>query len=613
MCGIVASVGLDNKETQGGAALGIVEALRRLEYRGYDSAGVATIDGGHIHRLRVEGKINNLLEAVKKNKIPGSTAIGHTRWATHGAPSERNAHPHITDKVALVHNGIIENYQSLRKELEKSGSIFESDTDTEVIAHLITFYLKEGLDPEKSVRRTLRRLQGAYALAVIFVDFPEMLIVARSGSPLVVGASKDAMFAASDAIALASFCEQVSYLEEGDMAVITRDQAQFFDRNGVEVTRPLRDISSDGAPLSKNGYPHFMLKEIHEQPRVIADSLHVYFDSASQQFSYPQIPFRLDNISRVKLVACGTSYYAAMVGRYWIENIARIPTEVEIASEFRYQQPILDKDELTIFISQSGETADTLAALRYAKEQKVRNLAIVNVAESSMGIEAEGIIHTQAGVEIGVASTKAFTAQLTILASLSITLGRLNNALDEPAARILIHALSSAADQATQILKSEAGVREIAKTLQKNTSMLYIGRGTSYAIACEGALKIKEISYIHAESYAAGELKHGALALVDEQMPVVVVAPDDALFDKTASNLQETAARGGKIILLSNTKGITALKDQISAAIQLPDCHAFVAPLLYVIPLQLLAYHTALLRGTDVDQPRNLAKSVTVE
>jgi glucosamine--fructose-6-phosphate aminotransferase (isomerizing) len=607
MCGIIGVIG-----HQAAAPL-MLEALKRLEYRGYDSAGIATLAHGKIERRRAEGKLTQLTQLLSSEPLAGSIGIGHTRWATHGAPNTKNAHPHATDLVAVVHNGIIENYQELRQELTLAGHVFTSQTDTEVLPHLITHYLQQGLSPRDAVARTLKRLEGAFAVGILLRDAPETLYAARLGSPLAIGYGEGTMYLGSDAVALAPLTQRICYLEEGDWAEITRDGAQIFNAEDQAVTRPIKRTALTGAAIGKGDYRHFMHKEIHEQPAVIGETLNMFYQAGTAEITLPEFPFVLENISRITLVACGTSYYAGLVGRYWLEALTRLPVEIDIASEFRYREPVLDNNGLTIVISQSGETADTLAALRYAKSQKQHTLAIVNVAESTMAQEADSVLITRAGPEIGVASTKAFTTQLTVLACFAIALATARKTLDEASRKTLSHALTEVPSRITEILHHEDMLQDLAQKILHARDMLYIGRGTSYAIAYEAALKMKEISYIHAEAYAAGEMKHGPIALIDEEVPIVAIAPRDNLFEKTASNIQEAAARGGIIIAFSDKEGIHALGDVVDIPITLPSIHPFVAPILYAVPAQLLAYHTAVLKGTDVDQPRNLAKSVTVE
>lgn len=605
MCGIIGVIGSQQ------VSLPMVEALKRLEYRGYDSAGIATSVNGTIQRCRAEGKLANLEAKLNDSPIEGTTGIGHTRWATHGIPSEANAHPHATDLVALVHNGIIENFQDIRDELIEEGYEFGSQTDTEVIPTLITHHLKEGMSPKDAVHACLSRLDGAFALGIIFTQHPDILIAARRGSPLAIGYGEDEMFIGSDAMALAPLTSRICYLEEGDWAVLNRDKVEIFDEEGNSVERDVRSTNISRDEIGKGNFAHYMQKEIFEQPVVIGETLNMY--AADGQIHMPDLPFSLKDIEQVDIVACGTSYYAGLVARYWIESLARIPTNIDIASEFRYREPILSPKGLTILISQSGETADTLAALRYAKAQQQPTLAIVNVAESSMANEADAILQTCAGPEIGVASTKAFTTQLTTLAALAIALSKAKQSMPEKMIAQYCHALAEVPAKVSEILHHDDEIRELAQRISFAKDMLYIGRGTSYAIAHEAALKMKEISYIHAEAYAAGEMKHGPIALIDEGMPVIAIAPSDELFEKTASNIQEAAARGARIIAFTDRKGLAALGDVVSETIRFPTVAPFVAPILYTIPAQLLAYHTAVAKGTDVDQPRNLAKSVTVE
>jgi glucosamine--fructose-6-phosphate aminotransferase (isomerizing) len=607
MCGIIGVIG------QKAVAPLIIEALKRLKYRGYDSAGIATLVGEHIDRRRAEGKLVKLEALLKKEPLDGTTGIGHTRWATHGLPNEINAHPHATTKVAVVHNGIIENFQELRAELTREGRVFSSQTDTEVVPHLITHYLDAGESPRNAVAATLERLEGAFALGIIFAGRPELLYAARRGSPLAIGYGKGANYLGSDAVALAPLTQDICYLEEGDWAEITAESVVIFDESDQEVSRPIKRSAHTGAATEKGNFQHYMEKEIYEQPTVIGQTLNVYYNPTTARIAMPDMPFALKDISRISIVACGTSYYAGLVARYWLESHAGIAVDIDVASEFRYREPPLAKNGLTILISQSGETADTLAALRYAKSKGQHTLAIVNVPESSMAQEAEATLYTHAGPEIGVASTKAFTTQLVVLAALTLALAEARGSLKPDAMARLTHALAEVPARASEVLHHCEDIKKLAENIQHATDMLYIGRGTSYAIAYEAALKMKEISYIHAEAYAAGEMKHGPIALIDDSVPVVAIVPKDALFEKTASNIQEAAARGGRIIAISDAAGIAALKDVLSASITLPTVHPFVAPILYAIPAQLLAYHTAVLKGTDVDQPRNLAKSVTVE
>lgn len=606
MCGIIGIIGKQN------AIPLLVEGLKQLEYRGYDSAGVATITHGSIMRQRAEGKLVNLENVLKTSPIEGTTGIGHTRWATHGAPVTTNAHPHATEKVAVVHNGIIENFRSLRDELTKLGYSFSSQTDTEVVPVLATYYLSQGKTPKEAVASTLARLEGAYALAFIFAENPDVMYASRNGPPLAIGYGDGEMFIGSDAIALAHVTNQICYLEDGDWAELTRTTATIFNKQGEEVKRSVSKSNIASGAIDRGHYAHYMQKEIYEQPGVVSETIKMHCDPLSLTLNLPEMPFNLTDIKRVQLIACGTSYYAANVAKYWFESVAHIPTDVDIASEYRYRSPILSGDTLTIVISQSGETADTLAVLRYAKAI-CPVLAIVNVQESTIAREASAVLYTYAGPEIGVASTKAFTTQLATLALLSLAMAEAHSTVNEAERKELLKYIIEVPALMTQILHLDQRMLKLAATIVDARDMLYIGRGTSYAIAMEGALKMKEISYIHAEAYAAGELKHGPIALIDNKVPVVVLAPSDALFEKTASNLQEAAARGGRIIVMSDAEGCAQMKEIATSSITLPACDPFIQPLLYALPVQMLAYHTAVLKGTDVDQPRNLAKSVTVE
>jgi glucosamine--fructose-6-phosphate aminotransferase (isomerizing) len=606
MCGIVGIVG------QKAVATDLVDALRRLEYRGYDSAGIATVENGHLERRRAEGKLRNLEGRLLSEPLSGHTGIGHTRWATHGRPTERNAHPHMNAQVSVVHNGIIENFRELKEELTAKGHVFESDTDTEAIVHVITDELGKGLSPQDAVRNALQRLTGAFALAIIFAGHDEMMIAARQGSPLAIGHGTGAMYLGSDAIALAPFTDAITYLEEGDWAVLRRSGVEVFDRSGAAVERPLVKSVASALLVDKGNHRHFMAKEIHEQPEVISHTLSNYIDMSAG--TVLPLPLGIDpqKLSRVTISACGTAYYAGLVGKYWIERFARLPVEIDVASEMRYREPPLGADGLSIFVSQSGETADTLATLRYAKSQKQRIASIVNVHTSSIARESDAVLPTLAGPEIGVASTKAFTCQLAALACLAIGLGRARGHVGPAEERALVQALVEIPRHISTILRNEQQYEEIAHLVSKSRDVLYLGRGTSYPLALEGALKLKEISYLHAEGYAAGELKHGPIALIDENVPVIVVAPQDGLFDKTVSNLQEVATRGGQIVLISDAPA-DAVGCKVAAHVEMPRATDFTNPLIYAVPVQLLAYHTAVIMGTDVDQPRNLAKSVTVE
>ena len=607
MCGIIGATGRDQ------AAAHIIDGLRRLEYRGYDSAGLATLANGSIELRRAEGKLAALERLLARRPVSGTVGIGHTRWATHGAPSETNAHPHAAGRVAVVHNGIIENYRELRTSLEAEGRVFASDTDTEVVPHLIDSHMERGLDPEAATAETLARLEGAFALAIIFTAHAGLLIGARRGSPLAIGHADDATYLASDALALAPLTRRISYLDDGDWAVARPGEVVVRDSTGRHITRPLSVTAHDGAMIGKGNFRHFMLKEIFEQPGAIGDTLGAYYNPGAQRVALPALPFALEGVKKVTIVACGTSCYAGLAARYWIEQNAKVPVEIDIASEFRYRAPPLAKDGVALFISQSGETADTLAALRFARQAGAPTAAVVNVRESTMAREADALLPTYAGVEIGVASTKAFTTQLVTLACFAIALARARGAIDGPEEARFTAALAHVPTHAAEVLKRDERIRCLAETLHHAQTVLYIGRGTGHPIAMEGALKLKELSYIHAEGFAAGELKHGPIALVDRGVPVIVVAPPGPLFDKTASNVREAAARGARVVVISDRAGCEALAPLAGDAVALPSLDPFVAPILYAIPVQLLAYHVAVLKGTDVDQPRNLAKSVTVE
>ena len=606
MCGIVGILGTRP------VAGDLVDALRRLEYRGYDSAGIATVENGRLGRRRAEGKLKNLERRLEDEPLTGSTGIGHTRWATHGRPTERNAHPHMTPRVSVVHNGIIENYRDLKAELSAKGHTFETDTDTEAVVHLVSDALDAGKDPVAAVRVALDRLEGAFALGIIFAGEDDLMIAARQGSPLAIGHGRGEMYLGSDAIALAPFTDQITYLEEGDWAVLRHAGAEIFDRSGARVERPVIRSIASSLLVDKGNHRHFMAKEIHEQPEVISHTLAHYIDMGEGRVAFPDLGLDLASISRVTLSACGTAYYAGLVGKYWIERYARLPVEIDVASEVRYREPPLPQGGLALFVSQSGETADTLATLRYAKSAGQRVASIVNVRTSTIARESDAVLPTLAGPEIGVASTKAFTCQLTVLACLAIALGRARGVIDEAKERELVQALIEVPRHIAELLADEVRYERLAHDLSKARDVLYLGRGIAYPIALEGALKLKEISYIHAEGYAAGELKHGPIALIDENVPVIVIAPSDDLFDKTVSNMQEVAARGGQIVLVSNCDS-QAAGCALAAHLAVPDAHPFSNPLIYALPVQLIAYHTAVFMGTDVDQPRNLAKSVTVE
>jgi glucosamine--fructose-6-phosphate aminotransferase (isomerizing) len=607
MCGIIGILG------NGEAAPLLLDGLRRLEYRGYDSAGIATLVNGHIERRRAEGKLANLTAELARAPLGGDVGIGHTRWATHGVPNTANAHPHATDRVAVVHNGIIENFQQLRAELEARGHVFTSDTDTEVVAVLITDELGNGRSPQDAVAASLKRLEGAFALAIIFAGAHDMMIGARRGSPLAIGYGDGEMFLGSDALALAPLTRKICYLEEGDWAVVGRKGAVIHDESGAVVERRVRETELSGALIGKGNFRHFMQKEIFEQPAVVGDTLQSFVNAVTRTVYLPDLPFDLARVPRITVVACGTACYAGWVGKYWLEQVARMPVEIDIASEFRYREAPMPEGGVALFVSQSGETADTLAALRYCREQGQHIVSVVNVGESSIARESDVVLPTLAGPEIGVASTKAFTTQLTVLACFAIATARARGAIDEKTAAELCGALTEVPSRMTEVLNHDEALRQMAHSVAEARDVLYLGRGTAYPIALEGALKLKEISYIHAEGYAAGEMKHGPIALIDESVPVIVLAPTDRLFDKTLSNVQEVIARGGKVIFISDAAGVKRLGNQAFAAIAMPTVDPFVTPLLYSIPVQLLAYHTAVVKGTDVDQPRNLAKSVTVE
>jgi glucosamine--fructose-6-phosphate aminotransferase (isomerizing) len=608
MCGIIGILGRAPVAEQ------LVDSLKRLEYRGYDSAGVATLEGDHLDRRRAEGKLKNLETRLRAEPLSGHAGIGHTRWATHGKPNESNAHPHATDNVAVVHNGIIENFRELRIELEKQGAKFASETDTEVVAHLVNSYLLKGASPQEAVKASLPRLRGAFALAFLFRGHGDLLIGARKGSPLAVGHGDGEMYLGSDAIALAPFTDTISYLEDGDWVVLTREVGVIYDSHGAVVNREVLKPGASSFLVDKANYRHFMAKEIHEQPEVVGHTLARYVDMASERVSLPiKLPFDFKDIQRISITACGTASYAGYVAKYWFERLARVPVELDVASEFRYREAPLRKGDLAIVISQSGETADTLAALRYAKEQGVHTLSVVNVPTSTIARESETVLPTLAGPEIGVASTKAFTCQLMVLAAIAIAAGKARGELSDADEARLVHGLVEIPRLMAATLALEPQIEKLAREIAKSKDVLYLGRGTSFPLALEGALKLKEISYIHAEGYAAGELKHGPIALIDENMPVVVIAPFDRVFEKTVSNMQEVAARGGNIILMTDAKGAAEATVESLVTIVLPDMAATFTPMVYAIPVQLLAYHTAVIMGTDVDQPRNLAKSVTVE
>ncbi|OYX64000.1 MAG: glutamine--fructose-6-phosphate transaminase (isomerizing) [Novosphingobium sp. 32-60-15] len=607
MCGIIGIVGKEQVADR------LVDGLRRMEYRGYDSAGICLVEGGQLVRRRAEGKLNNLVVELARHPAEGLIGIAHTRWATHGAPTTSNAHPHATEHVALVHNGIIENFKPLREALMARGRTFESETDTEVVAHMVSEQVEAGLSPQDAVQAVLPQLRGAFALAIAFRTHDDMLIGARLGSPLVVGYGDGETYLGSDALALAPLTQKITYLEEGDWVVITREGAQIFDVDNNLVARPIVASGATAAAIEKGNYRHFMQKEIFEQPVVVAQTLRSYLRRVEQTVALPQIDFDLAKINRVTIVACGTSFYAAMVAKYWFEQFARLPVDIDVASEFRYRDPVLEEGGLSLFISQSGETADTLAALRHCKAAGQTIAVVVNVPTSTMAREADLLLPTHAGPEIGVASTKAFTCQLAVLAALAAHLavkrGRMNR---EEEAAIVEH-LIEVPSALNAALAHDDEIAAMAHLIVPARDVLYLGRGADYPLALEGALKLKEISYIHAEGYASGEMKHGPIALIDESVPVIVLAPSGPLFEKTVSNMQEVRARGGKVVLISDAEGIAEAGEGCLATIEMPRVHPLIAPLVYAVPVQLLAYHVAVAKGTDVDQPRNLAKSVTVE
>lgn len=607
MCGIIGIIGKDEVADR------LVDGLRRMEYRGYDSAGVCTVFDGQLVRRRAEGKLNNLVKELAVNPAPGSVGIAHTRWATHGAPTTNNAHPHATGEVALVHNGIIENFKPLREALTARGRKFESETDTEVVAHLVSEQIEAGASPTEAVQAVLPQLRGAFALAIAFRQHPELLIGARLGSPLVVGYGDGETYLGSDALALAPLTQKISYLDEGDWVVITRDGAQIFDKDNAPVTREVVASGVSAAAVEKGPYRHFMQKEIFEQPTVVAQTLRSYIRPVEEQVALPQMDFDLSDVRRITIVACGTSFYAGMVAKYWIEQFARVPVDIDVASEFRYRNPVLEPGGLALFISQSGETADTLAALRHARAAGQKIAVVVNVPTSSMAREADLLLPTHAGPEIGVASTKAFSCQLAVLAALAAHLAVKKGAITHEEEREIVRNLIEVPAALNAALANDENIAAMAHVIAPARDVLYLGRGPDYPLALEGALKLKEISYIHAEGYASGEMKHGPIALIDEAVPVIVLAPSGPLFEKTVSNMEEVRARGGKVVLISDADGLAEAGEGTMATIEMPKVHPLIAPLVYAVPVQLLAYHVAVAKGTDVDQPRNLAKSVTVE
>jgi glucosamine--fructose-6-phosphate aminotransferase (isomerizing) len=607
MCGIVGVIG-----SRAAVPL-LLDSLRRLEYRGYDSAGIATLVNGHIDRRRAEGKLGNLIGVIERHPLSGTTGIGHTRWATHGVPNETNAHPHGTARVSIVHNGIIENHAELRAELEAAGQEFSTETDTETVAQLVDLHLQQGMDPVSAASAAFRRLEGAYALAMIFAGHPELIVGAQHGAPLAVGYGEDEMFVGSDALALAPLTRRIAYLKDGDWTVVDRQGARFFGVDGEPVEREVKLTRLTGAAIGKGNYRHFMEKELHEHPQVIGDTLHQMVNPSTRAVALPALPFDFATVPRITISACGSAFYAGLVGRWWFEAIAGIPTDADVASEFRYRTPPMTRGGLGILVSQSGETADTMAALRYMRENGQSVLSIVNVPESSMARESDAVLETVAGPEVGVASTKAFTAQLSVLACLALAAARARGAITAAQEAAMTDALLEVPSRAAEILERDEEIQHLAARIALARDVLFLGRGNCYPIALEGALKLKEISYIHAEGYAAGEMKHGPIALIDKDVPVIATVPSGPLFEKTASNLQEAAARGGQVIVFSDAAGAAKLAGIATETIVLPSVDPFVAPILHAIPVQLLAYHVAVLKGTDVDQPRNLAKSVTVE
>jgi glucosamine--fructose-6-phosphate aminotransferase (isomerizing) len=607
MCGIVGIVG----KTE--VAQRLFDGLKRLEYRGYDSAGICTIDHGDLARRRAEGKLDNLARELGREPLGGTIGIAHTRWATHGAPTVDNAHPHIVGPVAIVHNGIIENFKPLREELIADGRKFNSETDTEVVAHLVAREVEGGASPQDAVATILPRLQGAFAIAFLFRDHPDLIIGARMGAPLTVGYGDGENYLGSDALAVAPWTQRIAYLDEGDWAIVRRDQIQIFDRENEPVEREIVESGASAAAVEKGNYRHYMQKEIFEQPIVVAQTLQSYVRPFEGEVALPTGDLDLSAVGRVTIVACGTSFYAGMVAKYWIEQFARVPVDIDVASEFRYRQPVLEPGGLALFISQSGETADTLAALRHARSEQQRIAVVVNVPTSSMAREADLLLPTHAGPEIGVASTKAFSCQLAVLAAFSANLARAKGRMSREEEKEIVAHLQEAPAALNAALGHDDDIAAMAHLIAPARDVLYLGRGPDYPLALEGALKLKEISYIHAEGYAAGEMKHGPIALIDEAVPVIVLAPSGPLFEKTVSNMQEVRARGGKIVLISDAKGLEEAGEGCIATIEMPEVHPLIAPLVYAVPVQLLAYHVAVAKGTDVDQPRNLAKSVTVE
>ena len=607
MCGIVGVIGIEP------AAPLLLEALRRLEYRGYDSAGIATLLEGGIARRRAPGKLANLAEVLEREPLLGVVGIGHTRWATHGAPTQRNAHPHGTPRVSVVHNGIIENHAELRAELEAEGQVFETETDTETVAQLVDLHLRQGMDPVDAARRAFGRLEGAYALAMVFAGHPELMVGAQHGAPLAVGFGETAMYLGSDSLALAPLTRRIAYMQDGDWTVVTREGAVFFGPAGQAVNREVRLTVQTGAVVGKDGYRHFMEKELHEHPAAIGQTLARMLDPATRSVLLPILPFDWATVPRMTIAACGGAYFAGLAGRHWMEELARLPADIDFASELRYRMPPMPKGGLGLLVSQSGETADTLAALRFLRGAGQHVMSVLNVPESTMARESDVVLETVAGPEIGVASTKAFTAQLTVMACLAVGAARARGTISEAREAALVAALLELPSKAGEVLANTAPIHRLAERMAEARDVLCLGRGACHAIALEAALKLKEICYIHAEGYAAGEMKHGPIALIDRQVPILAIAPSGPLFEKTASNVQEAGARGGQVVVLSDAAGCAKLRSISAEVIELPTVDPFVAPVLHAIAAQMLAYHTAVLRGTDVDQPRNLAKSVTVE
>ncbi|MBY8820900.1 glutamine--fructose-6-phosphate transaminase (isomerizing) [Sphingomonas colocasiae] len=607
MCGIIGILGKNDVADR------LVDGLKRLEYRGYDSAGICTVHDGQLIRRRAEGKLENLARVLAAEPAPGTSGIAHTRWATHGAPTTDNAHPHIAGDVVIVHNGIIENFKPLREELLAEGRVFLSQTDTEIVAHLIAREVERGVAPRDAVAAVLPRLHGAFALGVMFRTEPDLLIGARLGAPLTVGYGDGENYLGSDAHALAALTQRIAYLDEGDWVAITRSGVEIFDRDNRPVERPIVHSGASAALIDKGNHRHFMQKEIYEQPVVVAQTLQSYLRPIEQMVALPDMGFDLGSIERVAIVACGTASYVGMIGKYWIERFARIPVEVDVASEFRYRDPVLLPNTLGVVVSQSGETADTLAALRHMKANGVTTAGIINVPTSSMAREVDLLLPTHAGPEIGVASTKAFTCQLAVMAALSVNLARAAGKLSAEEESEIVRHLIEAPAAINAALAHDDEIQAMAGTIAGARDVLYLGRGPDYPLALEGALKLKEISYIHAEGYASGEMKHGPIALIDDNVPLIVLAPSGPLFDKTVSNMQEAQARGAQVVLISDADGLAQAGEDAVATIEMPKVHPLIAPIVYAVPVQLLAYHVAVAKGTDVDQPRNLAKSVTVE